>query len=86
MADISDVNASVIKDLHHQLESLSCMFLAHRDRSEAQLIKLRSSDYDKAPILNIVRYNLPVSTTVHHIICSRFERGARHLQFFCLHC
>lgn len=28
MADISDVNASVIKDLHQQLESLGCMFLA----------------------------------------------------------
>ena len=48
MADISDVNASVIKDLYQRLESLSCassqMFCGPADNSS-------SSDHDTGFIL-----------------------------------
>lgn len=48
MADISDVNASVIKDLYQRLESLSCassqMFCGPADNSS-------SSDHDAGFIL-----------------------------------
>ena len=35
MADISDVNASVIKDLYDRLEGLSCMSTYHPKRDRA---------------------------------------------------
>lgn len=33
MADISDVNVSVIKDLYQRLEGLTCMFYAFSSRT-----------------------------------------------------
>lgn len=37
MADISDVNASVIKDLYQSLEGLSCRSTAYPNSQQAQL-------------------------------------------------
>lgn len=50
MADISDVNASVIKDLYQRLESLSCMPLPSRLTSGTANTR-SSSDHDEGSIL-----------------------------------
>ena len=76
MADISDVNLAVIKDLYQRLESLGCRRLPFPlSLSKPTLLMISSSDHDTGIVLKLW------STIEQDSTPSQFQRSRKHLSF-----